>query len=92
MVASGAQSAAVAVGIAVSTLLLLIYVPAAQALTGVAKARQAAGIDAEEAEIDRILTDTGFDESPVKQVLTFAQMLSPLLVAPLAGVIGPIGD
>lgn len=90
MVASGAQTAAVAVGIAVSTLLLLIYLPAAQALTGVARARHAAGDDRQKAEIDAILAETGFNESPTQQVLTFAQLLSPLLVAPLASLVGLI--
>ena len=38
------------------------------------------------------LEDTGFNESPAKQVLTFAQMLSPLLVAPVASLVGLIGS
>jgi hypothetical protein len=71
--------------------LLLIYVPAAQALTAEAQARHAAGDDTQKAAITKILADTGFNESPSKQVLTFAQMLSPLLVAPLANLIGLIG-
>jgi hypothetical protein len=92
MIAGGAQAAAVAIGIAVSTLLLLIYLPAAQALTGVAKARHDAGDEPQKASINKILEDTGFNESPAKQVLTFAQLLSPLLVAPVASLVGLIGS
>jgi hypothetical protein len=92
MVESGALTASVAVGVALSTLLLLIYVPGAIALTEEARRRQRAD-ETRRDTIEAIITRNGFDTSATKQIATFAQLLLPLIItAPLSQIVSLVGS
>jgi hypothetical protein len=89
----GARIASLALGAVFSTLLLLIYVPGASVLKAEARARQPKDDPARTERIEEMLKRTGFDESPMQQIVRFAQLFAPLLIAPLgAEIVGLFGD
>lgn len=93
MVESGAQIASLAIGVALSTLLLLIYVPGAVALTEEARRRQTGADENRRGQIDAMISRHGFDTSATKLITTFAQLLLPLLItAPLSGLVNLLGS
>lgn len=90
---SGARVFALALGAAFSTLLLLIYVPGAKVLVEEARARQSSGDEARATRIETMWKEFGFDASPSQQIIRFAQLFAPLLIAPLgAEIVGLIGQ
>jgi len=89
---SGAKVFALALGAVFSTLLLLMYVPGAKVLVREARARQAAADQAGSTRIEDMLRENGFDTAPVQQVVRFAQLFAPLLIAPIgAEIVGLLG-
>jgi hypothetical protein len=90
-----------ALGAVFSTLLLLIYIPGASVLVGEARARQAearatktkregtksGGGEQRSERIEKMLEEHGFDAAPMQQIVRFAQLFAPLLIAPLGAEI-----
>jgi hypothetical protein len=98
---SGARVFSLALGAVFSTLLLLIYIPGASVLVGEARARQVearagtpkekggnpAGGGTRAEQIEKMLEEHGFDAAPMQQIVRFAQLFAPLLIAPLGAEI-----
>ena len=98
---SGARVFSLALGAVFSTLLLLIYIPGASVLVGEARARQAearatktksegaksGGGEKRAERIEKMLEEHGFDAAPMQQIVRFAQLFAPLLIAPLGAEI-----
>lgn len=90
---SGARVFALALGAVFSTLLLLMYVPGAKVLVAEARARQASADDSVVTRIENMLKEHGFDAAPSQQIVRFAQLFAPLLIAPLgAELVGLLGE
>ena len=80
-------------GATFSTLLLLIYVPGASVLKSEARARQSKQDTERTERIEEMLKRHGFGPSPMQQVVRFAQLFTPQLIAPLgAEIVGLFGD
>ena len=102
LVRNGALTASLAVGAVFTMLLMLIYVPGANVLVREADHRKReaakrlwrAGIEPDEADdnpierIDAMLKQHGFDGPETQQFARFAQLFAPLLIAPLAEIVG----
>jgi hypothetical protein len=88
LVQNTARMTAIAIGAAFSALLLLIYVPAARVLVEEARARQSPAEPQRTERIERMLARHGFDTSVTQQVVRFVQLFAPLLIAPLAELVG----
>jgi hypothetical protein len=102
LVRNGALTASLAVGAIFSMLLLLIYVPGANVLVREANHRKRdaanrlrrAGATPDDADdnpverIDAMLKQHGFDGPVTQQIARFAQLFAPLLIAPLAEIVG----